>query len=101
MVAQDDRGLGFAVAQDDRGRRYHDGMKRIMVQADERLLKRARERAAERGVSIAQVFRDALERDLGVEHAPPKLTTIGIVSSEHGGMSRRASDGEYEPEPYR
>jgi hypothetical protein len=72
-----------------------------MIQADERLLDRARERAAERGVSIAQVFRDALERDLGVEAAPPALTSIGIVSSEERDLSRRASSGEYEPEPFR
>jgi hypothetical protein len=72
-----------------------------MVQADEQLLIRARRRANERGISIAQVFRDALERDLGSEEAPPALTTIGIVSSQHGDLSRRVSNGEYEPEPYR
>jgi len=72
-----------------------------MVQADERLLDRARARAAERGVSVAQVFRDALERDLGAEQAPPAPTSIGMISSQHGDLSRRASDGEYEPEPYR
>lgn len=76
-------------------------MKRIMVQADERLLDRARRRAAERGVSVAQVFRDALERDLGEDSAPPSLTSIGIVRSNTGDLSRRASDDAYEPEPYR
>ncbi len=72
-----------------------------MVQADEQLLERARKRAAERGVSLAQVFRDALERDLGVEQAPPELTTLGMVSSEHGDLSGRAGNDEYAPEPYR
>ncbi len=72
-----------------------------MVQADERLLDLARQRAAERGVSIAQVFRDALERDLGAERVPPPLRSIGAVSSAGGGLSRRATDDEYEPEPYR
>jgi hypothetical protein len=72
-----------------------------MVQADERLLERARARAAERGVSIAQVFRDALERDLGDETPPPALTSIGAVHSDAGDLSRRASNDEYEPEPYR
>jgi hypothetical protein len=76
-------------------------MKRIMVQADERLLERARARASERGVSVAQVFRDALERDLGAEEVPPALTSVGVVSSQHGDLSRRASDDEYEPEPSR
>jgi hypothetical protein len=76
-------------------------MKRIMVQADERLLERARATAAERGVSVAQLFRDALERDLGPERQPPAPTTIGMVSSAHGHLSRRADGGEYESEPYR
>lgn len=76
-------------------------MKRIMVQADERLLERARQRATERGVSIAQIFRDALERDLGSEEQPPALTSIGLVSSARGDSSRRASDDEYESESYR
>jgi hypothetical protein len=76
-------------------------MKRIMVQADERLLERARATAAERGVSVAQLFRDALERDLGPEQRPPAPTTIGMVSSARGDLSCRASDDEYEPEPYR
>ena len=76
-------------------------MKRIMVQADERLLARARRRAAERGVSIAQVFRDALERDLGDDSPPPPLTSIGVIRSQKGDLSRRAGDDEYEPEPYR
>ena len=36
--------------------RYHDGtMQRIMVQADETLLRRARSVAADRGVSLAPV----------------------------------------------
>lgn len=76
-------------------------MKRIMVQADERLLDRARATAAERGVSVAQLFRDALERDLGPEHRPPAPNVIGMVRSQRGDLSRRASDDEYEPEPFR
>jgi hypothetical protein len=77
-------------------------MKRIMIQADEWLLARARRRAAERGVSVAQVVREALERDLGYEDVPPRpLVCIGAVSSSAGDLSRRASDDEFEAEPYR
>jgi hypothetical protein len=72
-----------------------------MIQAEERLLERARQRASERGVSVAQVVRDALERELGDEQPPPPVTSIGVISSEHGDLSRRATDDEYEPEPYR
>lgn len=76
-------------------------MKRIMIQADERLLERARDRASQEGISIAQLFRRALERDLGQQAAPPPLRSIGLVASEHGDLSRRASQGEFEPEPFR
>lgn len=72
-----------------------------MIQTDETLLERARQRASERGVSVAQVFRDALERDLGDQSSPPPLTSIGAVRSERGDLSRRASDDEYEPPPFR
>jgi hypothetical protein len=77
-------------------------MKRVMIQADERLLERARRRAAERGVSLAQLVRDALEKELGYEEAPPPpLACIGAVRSESGDLSRRASEDEFQPEPYR
>lgn len=76
-------------------------MKRIMIQADEQLLARAKRRAVERGVSVAQVVRDALERDLGYDEPPPPLTCIGSIRSEAGDLSRRASDDEYEAEPFR
>jgi len=77
-------------------------MKRIMIQAEEGLLDRARRRAHARGVSVAQVVRDALARDLGYEQAPPPaLSCLGVVSSTEGDLSRRASSDEYEPEPYR
>ena len=73
-----------------------------MIQADERLLERARRRAAERGVSVAQVVREALERDLGYEDVPPRpLVCIGAVSSSEGDLSRGASDDQFEAEPYR
>lgn len=74
----------------------------MMIQADERLLARARRRAAERGVSVARVVRDALEKELGYEEvAPPLLTCLGAVRSERGDLSRRATEDEFQPEPYR
>jgi len=78
-------------------------MQRLMIQAEPELVQRAKRRARERGVSVAQVVREALERELGVEDEPlaPPLDCIGMFSSGTGDLSRRASEDEYEPEPFR
>lgn len=76
-------------------------MKRMMIQADEALLGRARRRAAERGISVAQVVREALEREVGDVDQRPRLTSIGIASSTAGDLSARAAEDEYEPPPSR
>ncbi len=69
-----------------------------MIQADEELLRRARRTAARRGVSIAQLVREALERELGPERQPQPLST-GMFRSKTGDLSERASRDEYEPDP--
>jgi hypothetical protein len=75
-------------------------MSRFIIQADEELLERTRRRAAERGVSIAQVVRDALEAELGASRIPePRI--VGKYRSGTGDLSRRASDDEYVPPPWR
>jgi hypothetical protein len=79
-------------------------MQRLMIQAEPELLQRAKRRAAERGLSVAQVVRDAIEHELGPageEPIPPPLTCIGAFSSARGDLSRRASADEYEPPPFR
>jgi hypothetical protein len=45
--------------------------------------------------------RDVLEKELGEEPVPRPLSIIGIVSSDNGDQSCRASDDEFEPEPCR
>ncbi|MGH2865228.1 MAG: hypothetical protein ACRDJX_08270 [Solirubrobacteraceae bacterium] len=79
-------------------------MQRLMIQAEPELVERAKRRARERGVSVARVVREALEHELGVDEeeplAPP-LHCIGIGRSGCGDLSRRASEDEYEPEPFR
>ncbi len=79
-------------------------MQRLMIQAEPELVERTRRCAAERGVSVAQVVREALEHELGVDReeplAPP-LMCIGIGRSGRSDLSRRASEDEYEPEPFR
>jgi hypothetical protein len=75
-------------------------MKRIMIQADEALLERAKRRAADRGVSMAQLIREALERELGPAAPQPEVQCAGVFRSGHGSLARRAGD-DYEPEPFR
>ncbi|MGI8595535.1 MAG: CopG family transcriptional regulator, partial [Solirubrobacteraceae bacterium] len=61
-------------------------MKRMMIQAEEDLLDRAREEAHRRGVSVAQVIRDALEKELGAT-APPRFGLIGAFDSGGSTMA--------------
>jgi hypothetical protein len=80
-------------------------MQRLMIQAEPELIERAKRRARERGVSVAQVVREAMEHELGVEDeeeplAPP-LRHVGVVSSGHGNLARLASEDIFEPEPFR
>ena len=73
----------------------------MMFQADDELLARAKRRASERGVSVAQLVRDALEKELGDSgQAPPPATIIGVGRSERTDLSRLASEDLYEPEPW-
>lgn len=75
-------------------------MGRMTFRVDVELLERVRQRARERGVSAAQVIREALERELIGERQPP-LSFIGVMSSGRGDLSARASEDEYEPPPWR
>jgi hypothetical protein len=80
-------------------------MQRLMIQAEPELVERAKRRAAERRVSVAQVVREALEHELGPdpgdERIPPPLTCIGAFSSGRGDLSKLASEDFYEPDPWR
>jgi hypothetical protein len=73
------------------GLRYHDVMRRYVLQADDALLERAREVAHERGVSMAQVVRDALEKELGDASAPQRSRLIGAFESGVSDNARKAS----------
>jgi hypothetical protein len=78
-------------------------MQRLMIQAEPELVERAKRRARERGVSVAQVVREALEHELegAEEKIPPPLRCIGVISSGRSDLSRLASEDVYEPEPFR
>jgi hypothetical protein len=78
-------------------------MQRLMIQAEPELIERAKRRARERGVSVAQIVREAMEEKLGGpdgEQQPP-LSIIGIGRSGRSDLSRLASEDIYEPAPYR
>lgn len=74
----------------------------MMIQADDALLDRARRRANDRGVSVAQVVRDALERELGPPEAVPSVGCAGSFRSGRGDLAQRAGDDDgYDPPPFR
>jgi hypothetical protein len=75
-------------------------MKRMMIQAEDALLERAKRRAADRGVSVAQLVREALERELGPASPTPDVRCAGAFSSGQGDLARRAGD-DYEPPSFR
>lgn len=78
-------------------------MQRLMIQAEPELVERAKRRAAERGVSMAQFLREAMERELASheEQVPPPLTCIGVFNSGRSDLSRLASDHIFMPRSWR
>jgi hypothetical protein len=72
-------------------------MERVMIQADKKLLERARRAARERGVTFPQLVREALEHELITRTDPARpLTCVGAVDT--GGRARQQA---YEPDPWR
>jgi hypothetical protein len=74
-------------------------MQRLMIQAEPELIEQAKRKAAERGVSVAQVVREAMQHELepDEERIPPPLTCIGIGRSGRSDLSELASEDIYEP----
>jgi hypothetical protein len=72
-------------------------MERVMIQADQALLQRARRTARARGITFPQLVRDALTRELAVGTGrPQRPSCIGIVDT--GGVARARG---YEPDAWR
>jgi hypothetical protein len=63
-------------------------MQRLMIQAEPELVQRTKRRAAERGVSVAQVVREALGHELGDEPEQPPFSLIGAFRSGRSDLSR-------------
>lgn len=69
-------------------------MKRLAVPLSEELFSALQRRASERGVSLAEVAREAIQREVAPLQPWPK--GIGMFASGHTDTSRLASD----PPPY-
>ena len=65
-------------------------MKRTTVMADESTLEKLRALARDRGVSFAEVTRQALAEK--AEEYRPKLTSVGVFDSGHADTSDLAND---------
>lgn len=61
---------------------YNEAMKRTTIMADEATVDRLRRLAGQRGVSFAQVVREALEDK--AETFAPVPTSLGAGASSHG-----------------
>lgn len=74
-------------------------MKRTTISLPDDLLKRLRVRAAERGISMAAVVREALEEK--AVGSRPKPKSLGIIASGEGDLARRSADDIFEPRSWR
>lgn len=74
-------------------------MRRMIFQVDDEVRARLKRRARERGVSEAQVIRDALARELGDGPQPP-LSCVGAGEGSGDNLAERV-DELYEPDPWR
>ncbi len=70
-------------------------MRRTTIVASDELLDRLRRAAAERGISMAELIREALEEKAKTYHTRPR--SLGIGASGHTDTARRA--GEERPQP--
>jgi metal-responsive CopG/Arc/MetJ family transcriptional regulator len=74
-------------------------MERTTISLPENLLKRLRMLAAERGISMAAVIREALEEKSASYR--PKPRSIGLGDSGYTDTSRRAGEERAVPRPWR
>jgi metal-responsive CopG/Arc/MetJ family transcriptional regulator len=75
--------------------RHNAAMPRTTIVLPEDLRKRARRAAAERGVSMSEIIRQALEQSLNQKR--PKPSTFGIIASGYTDTSTIA--GDVRPKP--
>ncbi len=74
-------------------------MKRTTIVADQELIERLRRQAAERGVSLATVIREALEEKASSRRPRPR--SLGVGDSGRTDVARRIGEEPAVPEPWR
>jgi Arc/MetJ-type ribon-helix-helix transcriptional regulator len=78
---------------------YHDDMERTTISIPEPLLRRLRVVAAERGTSMAELIREAVEEKVAAHRPRPR--SLGIGASGHRGTARETADERPEPRSWR
>lgn len=79
--------------------RHNVTMQRTTIVAPEHLLKRLRRMAAERGTSVADLIREALEDKIGADHPRPR--SLGLGASGQTDTAQRAADERPAPRSWR
>jgi len=79
--------------------RYHYAMERTTLMLPDETRDRLRHIAAERGVSMATIIREAIDEK--VDRVRPRPTSIGIGASGTPDTARRSGDERPEPRAWR
>jgi hypothetical protein len=74
-------------------------MHRTTIVAPEHLIQCLRQMAAERGTSMAELVREALEEKVRTRRPRPR--SLGLGASGHRDTARRAGDERPEPRSWR
>ena len=74
-------------------------MHRTTIVAPEDLIKRLRQMAAERGMSMAELIREALEDKIGSHRPRPR--SLGLGASGHADTAQRSGDERPQPRSWR
>jgi hypothetical protein len=78
---------------------HNDVMRRTTIVTPEHLLTRLRQMAAERGTSMAELIREALEDK--VSSSRPRPRSIGLGASGHSDTAERSGDERPQPRSWR
>jgi hypothetical protein len=78
---------------------HNDAVRRTTIVAPEHLMQRLRQMAAERGTSMAELIREALDEKVGSHRPRPR--SLGLGASGHADTAQRAGDERPQPRSWR